>query len=388
MPVRPKRGWGRFVVAMFFFAILVGLFFVPGVRPLILDSKDDLRHDLVREPPKIFPKSAEYTFTRQIQLSISGGEDFVYTIRVPRPQTIAEQQEVSPPIVSGDPQVTSTGFYRWEETVQGDGVVLIEVRYHLTAFTHRWEINEQSSGSIADIPAAYKRDYLGDKWKIQPSDSDLATLARQITGGTDNVYLALFLIFDWMQHGPEPIFYEKQRSWEPQDPQQTLLGRSGDCDDQTILYASLARSLGIPVWLEMGALFDQSQNAWGGHAWGRAFIPLKDGTGQVVNIDLANSQFLVRDPYRLTEWVEEGNATALEQYYKYASFSYQSVGNIGSSQAFISQQFEPSKEQVVVTNAGQDAKVFRYLTPGFEVVTALTAVLLVVLVSRRRRTGG
>ena len=96
----------------------------------------------------------------------------------------------------------------------------------------------------------------------------------------------------------------------------------GDCDDFSILFASIARAAGIPAWLELGripAFITTSSGCelrdWGGHAWVNALVPLSDGSITVVNIDLANSYFMWMPPYRVSDWVDDGNGDNLYSYY-------------------------------------------------------------------------
>jgi hypothetical protein len=105
----------------------------------------------------------------------------------------------------------------------------------------------------------------------------------------------------------------------------------GDCDDFSILFSSIARAAGIPAWLELGkipAFIDDKGSCnledWGGHAWVNALVPLKDGTSIVVSIDLANSYFLWMPPYRISDWVDNGNGDDLYSYYYL--FSSQGTG--------------------------------------------------------------
>jgi hypothetical protein len=81
--------------------------------------------------------------------------------------------------------------------------------------------------------------------------------------------------------------------------------------------ASMCRSIGIPAWLEIGYLYDPIDETWGGHGWFNVYIPLKPGVSDVeytiAPIDPVNEEFLFRDPYRITNWIDTGgNVTNLE----------------------------------------------------------------------------
>jgi hypothetical protein len=90
--------------------------------------------------------------------------------------------------------------------------------------------------------------------------------------------------------------------------------------------ASFCRAVGVPAWLEIGYLYDPIENSWGGHGWFNVVIPLKNGGTVVAPIDPVNHEFLFRDPYRITDWIDTGGMIAnedgelvfnLDYYYNY-----------------------------------------------------------------------
>jgi len=97
---------------------------------------------------------------------------------------------------------------------------------------------------------------------------------------------------------------------------------AGDCDDQSILLASLARAVGVPVWLNLGIIYDPVRNYWGGHGWNNVYIPLKGGDYVIATVDIVNDQFLFRDPYHLSDYIDNGDGTELREYYTSWSYSY------------------------------------------------------------------
>ena len=122
----------------------------------------------------------------------------------------------------------------------------------------------------------------------------------------------VFKDHDYMNENYE---YQTTRRGEPKFCYDTLTSKTGDCDDQSVLFISLARAAGIPSWLEFGALYNQKEKTWGGHAWIRAYIPYYYGDGHVFNIDIVNDHFLFRDAFRFSEWESDGNGSHLKDYY-------------------------------------------------------------------------
>ena len=147
--------------------------------------------------------------------------------------------------------------------------------------------------------------------EFNTSDS-VSELAESITRGSSNVYTIMKSIFDYMR---DEFVYDENSPGIPKSCEQTMADAQGDCDDQSILYISMLRSLGIPAWLEFGPLYDSNAGDWGGHAWAEVYIPLASGGGQEVTIDIVNGEFLVRNCNRFEEWKSDGVSQHLEEYY-------------------------------------------------------------------------
>jgi len=118
------------------------------------------------------------------------------------------------------------------------------------------------------------------------------------------------------------VDYQTVSGSEPKSCLETLEDGTGDCDDQSILLISLLRAAGIPSWLAFGVLYDGGNDAWGAHAWAEVYMPLADGNGGSVVIDVVNSEFLVRNCNRLEEWKSDGIGDHLSDYYHILSYNY------------------------------------------------------------------
>jgi hypothetical protein len=205
----------------------------------------------------------------------------------------------------------------WRNNLSGNERDFITIEYTATINLVRPDIKISDSGFISDIPDDYDL-FLQDEWLIEPSNEQVKNLAIQLSNGTNgNVIMILKNIFDYIENN-----YRYQKSSVPKSCPDTIVGKVGDCDDFSILFSSIARAAGIPAWLELGiipAFIDTSEGCdlrdWGGHAWVNALVPLNDGTFTVVNIDLANSYFMWMPPYRISDWVDNGNGDDLDSYY-------------------------------------------------------------------------
>ncbi len=268
-----------------------------------------------------FPEVAEIELERSLTLTSSSSID--WEIQLSEPYHIPGIHEVKGLTTSPNP--TREFVYKdqeWMEwtgsTPSSGGTVRLRLVYNMKLYSTVWDIDESDSGNVADIPAEYDK-YLGTEWKITPNDPQVQALADEIAGDETNVYKILLKIYQWMDDNLE---YNTQRDAEPKACSVTLADGDGDCDDQSILLASLARAKGVPVWLNLGIIYDPVRNYWGGHGWNNVFIPLKDGNHVIATVDIVNNQFLFRDPYHISDYIDNGNGEDLQDYYTSWSYSY------------------------------------------------------------------
>jgi hypothetical protein len=268
-----------------------------------------------------FPEVAEMELERTLTLSSTGGID--WEIELSEPFDIKDIHELKGLTTSPNP--TSTFEYKdqdwmkWEGNIPNQGgSMTITIVYDMRLYSTLWDIDEDDSANVEDIPSSYDK-YLGDEWKIEPSSPQVQALSDKIVGSSKDVYTILYKIYTWMD---DNLDYNTQRSAAPKSCSQTLADGWGDCDDQSILLASLARAAGVPVWLNLGIIYDPVRNYWGGHGWNNVFIPLKDGGHAIATIDVVNNQFLFRDPYHVSDYIDNGNGDDLQDYYTSWSYSY------------------------------------------------------------------
>jgi transglutaminase-like putative cysteine protease len=119
-------------------------------------------------------------------------------------------------------------------------------------------------------------------------------------------------IYDFVRR---EITYQTVPGEGPKYCLETLADGTGDCDDQSILFLSLCRAIGIPSWLAFGGLYDPTTNTWGSHAWAEVCIPLTDNTWENVTYDLANGEYMLRNCNRFEEWKSTGEKNATRDYY-------------------------------------------------------------------------
>jgi len=319
---RDNRGLKAPIAILIVILLLLLAFFVPI-------SNGDTLYDMIGKElvdpfsPSI-PAYADFKITRTIDVSVSGAE-INYTLDIPLPREISSNQN-SPIQVINELGVTpaSHEIYEkyWNDWAYWNGTTdsgfTATITYDMRVYSVVLDFGRADTGTIYDIPDDLDR-YLDDEWKIEPSLSSVSTLAESLTSHTSNVYAMIEAIYDHMR---DEFTYDTNSPGEPKTCTRTLSDGRGDCDDQSILFISMLRSVGIPAWLEFGPLYDPATNEWGAHAWSKVYVPLANGGGGTVTVDVVNGQFMVKDSSRFTEWESDGNAEHLEDYYHTLSYSY------------------------------------------------------------------
>jgi hypothetical protein len=325
---RPPR-WTLKRIAKHVFVIAVILLLL--LWPTTIPNMKALVNTLLTGEPAFqpFPEEAEIKLERVLTLTAPISID--WEIQLSEPYDIAGIHEIKD--LSTFPDPTREYVYKdqdWMEwkgtTSQSGGTVQLRLVYDMHLYSTVWDVDASDSANVADIPSEYDK-YLGTEWKITPNDPQVQALSAEIVDGETNVYKILLNIYNWMDDNLE---YNTQRDPEPKSCSQTLSSGEGDCDDQSILLASLARAAGVPVWLNLGIIYDPVRNYWGGHGWNNVFIPMKDGDHVIATVDIVNNQFLFRDPYHISDYIDNGDGDDLKDYYVSWSYSYNTGGGAPS----------------------------------------------------------
>ncbi len=306
--------------------IALGVFFV-----IILMLLPTLT-SLVENPPAMayirLPEKYIFEFERTIAISAIG----TYTLNITIPQNNTFQK-VYVSDLSAIPKTVNKDYNRTWWSYTSSGSTTVTLHYSGETYLKVWDISD--SLDVDAIPQNLKTQYdhseyildsNGDKiWVIQPEL--FKNIALNITKGKENVVEKLRAIYDVIVNN---FVYEKEKSGIPKTAVQTWNDKSGDCDELSFVFVSLARSIGIPAWVEYGLLY--TSGAWGGHAWVGTVVPTKNGIVRV-NIDLTTEVgdqdlgrgFLIRNPNRLTEWCDDGNSQHLSSYYKFIYGAYRNL---------------------------------------------------------------
>ena len=151
-------------------------------------------------------------------------------------------------------------------------------------------LDEQESGNLIEIPPDLRDEYCieSDTWQV--NDPMLIETAHTIASNETNVLSIVeeFVAWIWNNIDYPPQDKPKISHEVPLYPNQTLLYREGDCDDQAILFITLCRICAIPSFLQVGCIYGQEftdqQSSWNGtvtsvlkhiawHGWAMVYVP-------------------------------------------------------------------------------------------------------------------
>lgn len=145
-------------------------------------------------------------------------------------------------------------------------------------------LSESESGVKNDIPSNLAQTYTVAEGTWAQIDPSIQELAHDIAGNETKVLEIVKAVIEWIRDNINYTTHEI-----PLYADQTVAAGRGDCDDQAILLIAMLRTLGIPSYLQIGAIFipdhaEVSQDYWnntvsivekriGWHGWAVAYIP-------------------------------------------------------------------------------------------------------------------
>jgi len=199
--------------------------------------------------------------------------------------------------IEADPDGNQIGIFQVERSLQPGQSITIEVSFRaylqLTATRQlEWtpQLEYSFSGNKQEIPQELVKKYCSSAgpWRIDdpsPSWRSVRELADRLAQNETNVLRAVMLLVAWVGQN---IKYPSTRRDRIQLPNETLVYREGDCDEQANLIISMCRTLGIPAYLQSGCVylpakadkgskfdghlsFELDRIGW--HAWAMIYVP-------------------------------------------------------------------------------------------------------------------
>lgn len=107
---------------------------------------------------------------------------------------------------------------------------------------------------------------------IQSKDDKILKLAEEITGGEKNSWVSAKKILQWVHNN-----IKKTPTLSIPSSLDVLRTGKGDCNEHTVLFTALTRSIGIPTKMIAGLVY--LDNAFYYHAWPKVYV------GEWVNMD-------------------------------------------------------------------------------------------------------
>jgi len=326
-PPKRNKGGGAWLVILVLIIAFILIMYMPQFDPYTAGIKSKLKDLWENRPPLIYreyPETLEFTLERTFTIACLGN-DLEYSLILSSPLELADNSMQDVLEFSSTPNgISKEGWVEWSGQLMSGKTANIIVKYHIITHTYIWRINTEDQLDIDAINNSLKERYLHDEWfnediggyMIAPNSTDIIELSEKLTEGKSTVYDKLKSIFSYMRKN----FRYVTGNSMPQDALTTLAEKSGDCDDQSILFISLCRAAGIPAWLELGLQYDSSKDSWGGHAWTQVVVPTKKGD-VIATIDVVNGEFLARSAYKFADFTDEGDGHALAQHYTLWTYS-------------------------------------------------------------------
>ena len=188
--------------------------------------------------------------------------------------------------MGGDESDEGEIVYRWGN-VNADNVQ-INNKFIMDNNVNFNKINKKVKFPLENVDE-YK-EYLKSTQLINIGDKRIYQLAREIAEGEDDEYEVAFAIAEWIN---ENVNYSLDTLTEKatKDSSWVLENKYGVCDEITVLYIAMMRSLGIPTKFVSGSSYSNLIDGFGNHAWaevyfnGYGWVPFDVTYGQLGWVD-------------------------------------------------------------------------------------------------------
>lgn len=119
--------------------------------------------------------------------------------------------------------------------------------------------------------------FLAETQFIRPKNEEILAAARRAAEGKTEALEVVRALSEWV-HG----YIEAELITSTLSGPEVLATRKGKCSEYSTLFASLARSLGVPTRIVLGERLIPGQ--WGGHMWNEAWV------GQWITVDASANE--------------------------------------------------------------------------------------------------
>lgn len=146
-------------------------------------------------------------------------------------------------------EIPSDGLQRFDD----DGVL------HIAS---RWD-----DSSVFTLSEAERSRWLASDAFVQSEHPKILRTATAIVGDVDDPRIQARRIHDWVYENLEKVPVMSIPS-----ALEVLEGRRGDCNEHTVLYAALARAVGLPTRIAIGVVWSDDLEGFYYHAWPEVWV--------------------------------------------------------------------------------------------------------------------
>ena len=152
-----------------------------------------------------------------------------------------------------------------DETLSPGETMSFSIEYQIESSSKdRPSFSMEEADGFGAIPSSLVFGYTGHTESFTVDDPTIIDLAQRASKGDETVLGTVANLLEYVTQNTTYCNFET-----PRYPLDTLSDNLGDCDDQSILLISMARSLGIPAYLKVGVIIHpnivDSDTSWEGH---------------------------------------------------------------------------------------------------------------------------
>ena len=152
-----------------------------------------------------------------------------------------------------------------DETLSPGETMSFSIEYQIESSSQeRQSFSMDEADEFSAIPPGLISEYTGHTESFTVDDPIIIEVAQRASKGDETVLGTVANLLDYVTTNTTYCNFET-----PRYPLDTLSDNLGDCDDQSILLISMARSLGIPAYLKVGIIIHpsivDSDTSWKGH---------------------------------------------------------------------------------------------------------------------------
>ncbi|PIT84977.1 hypothetical protein COU37_00435 [Candidatus Micrarchaeota archaeon CG10_big_fil_rev_8_21_14_0_10_45_29] len=214
-----------------------------------------------QEITPLLVESAQYSFIDSHTISSSSGgmSELRINLSIPEEMLISD----------------SSHYYTIERNLEGNRYLIVEAKNPPSPFIYSLNATilaeEQVLTSLeADWqvgPSMQK--YARAAGAVKSDDPFFASLAKNITKGAHSDFEKISALAEWVNAYVE---YDLSYIDKNAGVYEILESKRGVCGDYSLLFITLARSLGYPARFANGYAYSDEQHIWIGHAWAEVYL--------------------------------------------------------------------------------------------------------------------